>query len=98
MTEHYRFEAPLGGVLAEQVGALSGCLLLRRTLTEGKAEVEVAYDLTDEWWPVAGSPVSPEFSLQELAAVLARDPGSDEYENPRCSDLSSLTPRDPARE
>ena len=90
MTAIVKIDSPSGGVMAGRVGAMSGRLKLRAHEEGDKLEIEVAYDETDEWWPVKGSPLAGAPSLEEIGAHLAADPGVDEYENPIASDLKAL--------
>jgi hypothetical protein len=84
-------DSPLGGVMAKQIGALSGRLKLRKRQLDEKTIVEVAYDETDEWWEVKGGPLKKGVSLRKVAAHLERDPGIDEHENAIASDLKNLS-------
>lgn len=83
-------DSPPGGVMAKQIGAMSGRLKLRKVERDEKTVVEVAYGETDEWWAVKGGPLKKDVSLRRVAGHLAKDPGVDEYENPIASDLKGL--------
>jgi hypothetical protein len=85
-------ESPPGGVMTRRVGAVTGPLILRLCgKHDGKAHVQIAYEGTDEFYEVTGSPLTARAHLAlDAAARLQLDPGVDENGNPRASDLRAL--------
>lgn len=95
-------QAPLGGVMTRQVGAVSGPLIVRfRGEDDGLVCVEVAYEGTDEFYTVSGSPLPARAHLaDEILAHLASDAGIDADDNPLSTSLKAMkksAPRPKAR-
>lgn len=59
-----------GGVMTEEVGAITGELELATRLSrEGLLEAAVRYAGADEWYTVKGSPLSPSLEASDNAPV-----------------------------
>lgn len=81
------FNAPLGGVMTLEEGAITGELILE--LTSG-GDVRIAYAGSTDWLTVEGSPVAAGADPERLVAWLSRDPGLGTDDNPRSTDLRDL--------
>ncbi len=56
---HSRLDSTVGGVMTEEVGAVTGELeLLTRPASEGALEALVRYAGAEEWYTVSGSPLA----------------------------------------
>lgn len=71
--------APVGGVMTDEVGAVTDELQLRM---DPGGVVRVAYAGSSDWLTVSGGPV-PGWSLEDVRKVLSSDWGVDEAGNPR---------------
>lgn len=92
-----RFEtiqAPLGGIMTKEVGAVSGPVVVRFTGNGGGAfHVHVAYEGSDEFYEVEGSPLESSHRLaHKVIEHLKADPGDqDKDENPDSVSLKSFS-------
>lgn len=81
--------------MTREVGAVTGPLTLRlRGEGDKLLYVDVAYEGSEEFYQVTGSPLKAHAHLaDEVIVELTQDPGVDEYENPRSVDLKRLKRR-----
>lgn len=87
------FDAPPGGVMTREVGAVTGRLELHVTEARGGMAVRVSYAGALDSYRVEGSPVMGH-DVDRLVARLSRDPGLDEHGNPAAVDLCGLDEQD----
>lgn len=80
MTQH--FTTPLGGIMTDDVGVITGPVVAR---IDGDL-VRIAYEGAAEEYTVTGK--VGDRSPEQVWEALTTDPGVDEYDNPRHVDLS----------
>jgi hypothetical protein len=87
-----KIESPPGGVMTEEAGAVTGLLTLRlRGRRDRQVYVDVAYEGSDEFYEVTGSPLAPRAHLSdEIAGHLQADPGVDEHGNAEAVDVADM--------
>lgn len=79
--------APPGGVMTDEVGAVTGDL---EVWLDGQA-VRAAYVGSSDTYTVTGSPVPQDVSVERVVEHLSADPGPDESGNARSTDLTALS-------
>lgn len=80
------FESPLGGVMTEEVGAITGTLEV--AVIDGAARIR--YVGAEDLYTVLGTP--PTADAQTVADRLSEDPGIDKDGNPAATSLASADP------
>lgn len=83
-TESISFETPLGGVMTNEVGNITGPVEL--FIEDDKAYIR--YEGAEDVYTVSGKVNGR--SLDEVEKVLTTDPGVDEYDNPKHTSLEDL--------
>lgn len=81
------FDAPPGGVMTDEAGAVTGEL---ETWLDG-TDVRLAYVGAHDVYTVTGSPVPGDLTVEQVVAHLTAPPPDDEYGNPVATDLNGLT-------
>lgn len=81
-----RMTAPVGGVMTDEVGAVTGDL---EVWLEDKT-VRTTYAGSTDTYTVTGSPLTEEASLEQVVGHLQTDPGADEAGNARSTDVRDL--------
>lgn len=79
------FEAPPGGVLTRQVGAITGQVEVTLGRVGSRTVAQVRYASADEWYTVAGP--AGALTIAEVVQRLTSDPGVDDDGNPAPSRL-----------
>ncbi|NNG40159.1 hypothetical protein HJ588_12880 [Flexivirga sp. ID2601S] len=79
------FTAPPGGVMTDEVGAITGDLSTWLDPEETGA-VRVSYAGALDTYTVTGSPVA-DLTIDQVVERLSKDPGPDETGNPGSADL-----------
>ncbi len=86
----FDFDSPAGGVMTDEVGAVTGPLSAWVERRGDVSVVLVSYRGSVDRYTVAGGPVAGEVSLERVREVLTREPGLDEAGNARAVDLHAM--------
>ncbi len=99
---HSVIASTVGGVMTEEVGAVTGELEVATHPKVGDVEVMVRYAVADEWYTVEGSPIAmegpeglSEFELRELHERVVRhltSPGPTVDGNEQATSLLGFSP------